>query len=286
VRFAGWVGLVANLGLAAIKLTAGIVGHSQAVVADAVHSLSDTFTDLAVILGVRYWSRPADEEHPHGHRRIETLVAVVIGLFLVTVAAGLAWEAISKAHGAGGVVPTGIALAAALLSIVVKEILYRWTLLVGQRADSLALVANAWHHRSDALSSVPAALAVGIVVVAPQWAFVDRIGAVVVCVFILYAAWRIVSPAVAQLVDTAAPPEERERLEAIARSVDGVRGAHALRTRYVGSSLAVDLHVVVAAELSVEEGHAIGEAVRRALTERGPKVADVLVKVEPDTRSG
>jgi cation diffusion facilitator family transporter len=288
VRNAGWVGLVANLALAAFKLAAGTIGHSHAVVADAVHSLSDVFTDLAVILGVRYWSKPADERHPHGHHRIETLVAIVIGLFLATVALGLAWEAITQRHLRPEGAPTTIALVAALVSILVKELLYRWTLLVGRRVDSLALIANAWHHRSDALSSVPAALAVGVSVVAPQWALVDRIGAVVVCVFILYAGWRIVAPAVAQLLDTAAPPEERERLEAIALSVDGVRGAHALRTRYLGPRLSVDLHVVVAADLSVEQGYAIGEAVRRALLERGERVADVLVKVEPDdgTRSG
>jgi cation diffusion facilitator family transporter len=178
--------------------------------------------------------------------------------------------------------PTGIALGAALLSIVVKEGLYRWTAAEGRRLDSPALVANAWHHRSDALSSIPAAIAVAVAVINPRLAFVDRIGAVAVCVFILYAAFKIITPALAQLVDTAAPADERRRLEEIAVSVDGVRDAHALRTRYVGPKLAVDLHVVVDPELSVEQGHDIAERVRLALIEGGPKVDDVLVKIEPD----
>jgi len=282
VRHVGWVGLIGNLLLAAVKMAAGIVGHSHAVVADAVHSLSDLVTDFAVIAGVHFWTKPADEDHPHGHQRIETLVTVVIGLFLAAVAVGLAWDAVRGSHDQVGLAPTGIALGAALLSIVVKEGLYRWTAAEGRRLDSPALVANAWHHRSDALSSIPAAIAVAVAVINPRLAFVDRIGAVAVCVFIMYAAFKIITPALAQLVDTAAPADERRRLEEIAVSVDGVRDAHALRTRYVGPKLAVDLHVVVDPELSVEQGHDIAERVRLALIEGGPKVDDVLVKIEPD----
>lgn len=282
VRFAGWVGVAGNLALAALKLAAGIVGHSHAVVADAVHSLSDLVTDFAVIAGVHFWSKPADDDHPHGHQRIETLVTVAIGVLLALVAFGIGWDAITAAHGHNEPSPSAIALAAALVSIVSKEFLYRWTAIIGQRARSPALVANAWHHRSDALSSVPAAAAVTVSMIDPRLAFVDRIGAVAVCLFILFAAWRITAPALAQLIDTAAPAEERAKLERLARSVEGVRDAHALRTRYVGSNLAVDLHVVVDPMLSVEEGHAIGEAVKRTLIEHGSSVEDVLVKVEPD----
>jgi cation diffusion facilitator family transporter len=282
VRRAGWVGLVVNLLLAMIKMAAGIVGHSHAVVADAVHSLSDLVTDFALIVGVHFWSKPADEDHPHGHHRIETLVTVVIGLLLGGVAVGLVVDAVTGGHRAGEPTPGGLALAAALLSIAVKEALYRWTAAVGERVRSPALVANAWHHRSDALSSLPAAVAVAVALVNPSLAVVDRIGAVVVCGFILYAAWRIVTPALAQLVDTAAPPDQRRRLEALALSVTGVLDAHALRTRYVGPNLAVDLHVVVAPDLNVEQGHAIGESVRRKLIDEVPEVHDVLVKVEPD----
>jgi cation diffusion facilitator family transporter len=282
VRHAGWVGLIGNLMLAIVKITAGFVGHSHAVVADGVHSLSDLVTDFAVIAGVHFWSKPADKRHPHGHQRIETLVSVVIGVVLAAVALGMAVEALSGGHSRVWPAPTSLAFAAAVLSMFVKEGLYQWTAKVGRRVDSPALVANAWHHRSDALSSVPAAIAVGVALWDPRLGFVDRIGAVVVCLFILVAAFRIIAPALSQLIDTAAPEEDQLRLEELARGVDGVKDAHAIRTRYVGPKLAVDLHVVVDPDLSVEQGHGIAEEVRRTLINKGPKVEDVLVKVEPD----
>jgi cation diffusion facilitator family transporter len=281
IWFVGWVGLFTNLTLAAVKMAAGVLGHSHAVVADAIHSLSDVVTDVALLAGVRFWSKPADERHPHGHQRIETLVTVLIGASLGVVALGLMWDAVVGGHGGRSLTPAPVALAAAVLSIVVKEVLFRWTLAEGRSVDSPALIANAWHHRSDSLSSVPAALAVAVAVVAPEFAFVDRIGALVVCIFILIAAGRILAPALSQLIDTGAPREDRRRIRQLALGVEGVEEAHAIRTRYVGSTLAVDLHVEVNAELSVEEGHAIGEAVRQRLLDQGPKVADVLVHVEP-----
>jgi len=281
IWFVGWVGLFTNLALASIKMAAGVLGHSHAVVADAIHSLSDVATDVALLAGVRFWSKPADERHPHGHQRIETLVTVVIGVSLGAVALGLMWDAIVGDHIRGSLTPTPLALAAALLSIAIKEGLFRWTLAEGRKVDSPALIANAWHHRSDSLSSVPAAVAVAVAVVAPEFAFVDRIGALAVCIFILFAAKRIVTPALSELIDTGAPREDRRRLRQLAFGVEGVLDAEAIRTRYVGPNLVVDLHVEVDAGLSVEEGHAIGEAVGQKLLEHGPKVADVLVHVEP-----
>lgn len=278
---AAWVGLLANLGLSAIKLVAGILGHSGAVVADAVHSISDVVTDLALILGVRYWSAPADDDHPHGHGRIETLVTVGIGLSLTVVGLGLGWNAVRGIGAVGTPAPTTVALLAALLSLVSKEGLFRWTVKVGREVGSSALVANAWHHRSDALSSLPAALAVALAMVDPRWIFIDSIGAIIVCHFILRAAWQILRPAMAQLVDVAASEDDQQRIESLALAVDGVIAAHALRTRYLGSELAVDLHVEVDSELSVGEGYKIARAVRRQLLERGPGVADVLVQIEP-----
>jgi cation diffusion facilitator family transporter len=281
VRRAGWVGLACNLGLAAAKAVAGVLGHSHAVLADAVHSLSDLATDFAIILGVRFWSAPADENHPHGHGRIETLVTVVIGLALAAVAVGMGIRAITGLQRGVETPPTGIALAAAVLSIVVKEALYRWTAGVGRRVRSSATVANAWHHRSDAFSSIPAAAAVGVAMIDPEWAVVDRVGAVVVCLLILQASWRILLPAVEQLIDRGAPAADRRRIEKLALEVDGVESAHAVRTRYVGAELSVDLHVEVDGALSVTEGHAIATAVRRRLVEEGPDVADAVVQIEP-----
>ena len=281
VTHAGWVGLVCNLLLAVFKGAAGIFGHSQAVLADALHSVSDIVTDIAVIFGAHFWSAPADEDHPHGHGRIETLITVVIGIALYSVAVGLGVHAIRGLREAPAIAPSAVALVAALASIVVKEALYRWTAMIGHKANSSALVANAWHHRSDAFSSVPAALAVAATLIDPEWAVVDRVGAVVVCLLILQAAWRILRPAIDQLIDAGAPASDRQRIEKLALQVDGVEAAHAVRTRYVGSDLAVDLHVEVDGGLSVAEGHDIAVAVRRKLLEEGPDVTDALVQIEP-----
>jgi cation diffusion facilitator family transporter len=277
----GWVGLLCNLALAAAKAAAGILGHSQAVLADALHSLTDSVTDIAVILGVRYWTAPADEDHPHGHGRIETLITVVIGLAIGAVAIGMGIQAIRGLRHAPELAPSGIALVVALISIAVKEILYRWTARVGREVRSPALVANAWHHRSDAISSIPAAVAVAVTLIDPEWAVVDRVGAVVVCLLILQASWRILRPALDQLIDAGAPAADRRRIEELALQVDGVEAAHAVRTRFVGADLAVDLHVEVDGGLSVAEGHVIAVAVRRKLLEDGPNVNDAVVQIEP-----
>ena len=277
----GWVGLLCNLVLAAAKAAAGILGHSQALLADALHSLTDSVTDIAVILGVRYWTAPADEDHPHGHGRIETLITVVIGLAIGAVAIGMGAQAIRGLRHGPEIAPTGIAFVVALISIVVKEILYRWTARVGREVRSPALVANAWHHRSDAISSIPAAVAVAVTLIDPEWAVVDRVGAVVVCLLILQASWRILRPSVDQLIDAGAPAADRRRIEELALQVDGVEAAHAVRTRFVGADLAVDLHVEVDGGLSVAEGHVIAVAVRRKLLEEGPNVNDALVQIEP-----
>ena len=277
----GWVGLLCNLLLTAAKAAAGILGHSQAVLADALHSFTDLGTDIAVILGVRYWTAPADEDHPHGHGRIETLVTVVIGLAIGAVAIGIATRAIRGLRHAPETTPSGIALLVALLSIVVKEILYQWSARVGRAVRSPALVANAWHHRSDAISSIPAAVAVAVTLIDPEWAVVDRVGAIVVCLLILQASWHILRPALDQLIDAGAPAADRRLIEELALQIDGVESAHAVRTRYVGADLAVDMHVEVDGGLSVAEGHRIAVAVRRKLLDEGPSVHDALVQIEP-----
>ena len=278
---AGWVGLVCNLILAVLKGAAGIFGHSQAVLADALHSVSDIVTDIAVIFGARFWSAPADEDHPHGHGRIETLITVAIGIALCSVAIGLGVRAIRGLREGPTVAPSAVALVAALVSIVVKEALFRWTAAVGREANSPALAANAWHHRSDAFSSVPAALAVAAALIDPEWAVVDRVGAVVVCLLILQAAWRILRPSIIREDACLSFEIIGRRIEDLALQVNGVEAAHAVRTRYVGSDLAVDLHVEVDGGLSVGEGHAIAVAVRRKLLEDGPGVTDALVQIEP-----
>jgi len=285
IRLAGWVGLIVNLVLAVAKLIAGMVGHSHAVVADSIHSFTDIVTDLALILGVRYWTAPADDDHPHGHRRFETLITVFIGLMVAAAAVTIGVDAIGSL-GAPSAPPSTIALAAALSSIVVKEALYRWTAKAGRTTGSPALMANAWHHRTDGLSSIPVAIAVAVAMIDHRLAVVDRIGAIIVALFILHAAFRIIRPAIDELVDAGAPSAHRAQLERLALDVDGVLAAHALRTRYIGSELAVDLHIEVDPRLSVADGFAIARRVKDSLLRHGPGVADVIVQLEPIQGNG
>lgn len=276
-----WLGLIGNLLLAGFKMAGGLLGGSQAVVADAVHSLSDSSTDVAVLIGVSYWSKPPDRTHPHGHGRIETLVTGGIGLMLAAVAVGLAYNAVVTLQERHASPPGGIALGAAFISIVSKELLYRWTVKVGRRIRSSAVVANAWHHRSDALSSIPVLLAVAGARLHPEWAILDHIGAIVVSVFIFRAAAMIAWPALKELIDTGAPPEVLQRIAGIALGVDGVARVHAIRTRRVGGRFHVDLHILVDGDISVRRGHDIAEEVQRRLIREERDLADVVVHVEP-----
>jgi cation diffusion facilitator family transporter len=177
--------------------------------------------------------------------------------------------------------PRWIAFVPAVISIAVKEALYRWTAGVGRRVRSSAVVANAWHHRSDALSSVPAALAVVAGVIDPSWSFLDEVAAVLVALLILHAAWRIGWPALGQLIDTGVPEEDCRKIRATALAVDAVHDVHALRTRYIGSGIGVDLHVLVDGEMTVAAGHDVAGEVKHRLLADGPEVVDVVVHVEP-----
>ncbi|MBW2673380.1 MAG: cation transporter [Deltaproteobacteria bacterium] len=281
IRKITWIGFSVNITLAALKFIVGFVGASQAVIADAVHSLSDTVTDILVILGVRYWSAPPDEDHPYGHRKIEAIITVSIGASLAIVALGLGYNALSTIRGVHIRQTAWIAIIGPVLSIILKEILYHWTITVGTQVKSTAVVANAWHHRSDALSSVPAVIAVAASAMIPEWAFLDYVGALIIAVFILKVSWDIMSPSLSELSDRGASLKERVQIEKIAMGVDGVRGVHAIRTRRCGG-LYVDLHVVVDPEISVRSGHNISEDVEAALLKSGPRILDVVAHLEPD----
>ncbi|NQT85367.1 cation transporter [bacterium] len=280
------LGLIINLALAGVKLAAGMLGHSRALVADSVHSLSDCATDVMLLVGSRLWARPRDDDHPYGHARIETLITVLVGLLLAGVGIGIGVNAVTNLHEQHSETPGAAALAAALFSIIVKEWLYRHTMRVGRAAHSSAVVANAWHHRSDALSSVPAFLAVGGAMLWPAWSFLDHVGAGLICLLILQAAWRIIGPAVGQLIDTGLPRKDAEDILKAVQGCDGVEDAHDLRTRRLGSGVAVDLHVAVEPTLSVAEGHDIAEAVRHTILDHFPDVIDVVVHIDPAGMQG
>jgi cation diffusion facilitator family transporter len=279
-----WVGLIVNLALAAFKFTAGIIGRSQAVTADAVHSLSDVSTDVAILVGGKYWSRPPDKTHPHGHNRLEILVTTGIGLVLIAVGCGIVWNAIATLSAKHDVSPPGmIAVIAAAVSIITKEILCRWTMGKSRALRSMPLLANAWHQRSDALSSLPALIAVAVARIQPNWAFVDHIGAVVVSLFIFRAAVRILRLELDKLLDGAAPAETVAAIHRIAGAVTGVLHVHGVRTRYVGGShVAVDLHITVDPEMPVSRGHNISEEVKDRLLDGGLDIVDAVVHLEPD----
>ena len=285
LRRVTWVGLFVNLVLSAIKFAAGIFGRSQALVADAIHSLSDLTTDIAVLAGSHYWSRPPDENHPYGHRRLETLVTVFIGVVLIAAGIGIGWKAISTLYQKHIAPPGWIAVLAAFASIACKESLYRWTAITGRRIKSPALAANAWHHRTDALSSLPVLVAVAGARIFPTWSFLDHVGAVVVSIFILHASIKIIWPSLSELIDVGAPIETQRKIRDIALRNKNVLQVHDIRTRFISSSVLVDLHIVVEGSISVREGHNIADDVRDRITQEIPEIIDVIVHVDPPERA-
>ncbi len=285
IRKVTWVGLFVNLGLAGIKFAAGILGRSQALVADAIHSLTDLTTDAAVIAGSHYWDRPPDDDHPYGHKRLETLVTVFIGVMLAVAGIGIGWKAISTLHQKSVIPPGWIALLAVLVSIVCKEVIYRWTARTGNRIKSAALAANAWHHRTDALSSLPVLIAVAGAKIFPTWSFLDRVGAAVVSIFILHAAAKIIWPALAELIDAGAPADTRKKIRQVAHENDNVLQVHNIRTRYISTSIQVDLHIVIEGSLTVRQGHDIADDVRNRIVKGIPDILDVTVHVDPPEKA-
>ena len=281
IRKVTWGGMAVNISLAGIKFLVGFLGASQAVIADAVHSLSDMTTDIAVILGVRFWSAPPDKGHPYGHQRIEALVTMAIGLALASVAVGLGYNSLATIHDDHIQEIGWVAIIGPILSILGKEALYQWTVYVGVQVKSTAVIANAWHHRSDALSSIPALIAVVVAALYPDWGFVDHIGAVIIAVFILKVSWDIIVPALKELSDAGASLKTQQQIGDLTMMVKGVKSVHAIRTRTFGSRLHIDLHILVDPELSVRAGHSISEDVKQHLLQQGPDVLDVVVHLEP-----
>lgn len=281
VRRVTVVGLCVNVALSALKFAAGILAMSQTLVADAFHSLSDSVTDIAVIIGSFYWNRPPDEKHQYGHRRVETLVTMSIGIVLAIAGATVGWRAIATMHERHGESPGVFALVAAGISIVVKEVLYRWTLRAGRQVKSTALIANAWHHRLDALSSIPAIIAVGAAIMFPGWAFLDHVGAVVVSTMILHAAYKIIMPAISEVTEAGASPEVLKQIIEIGEATPEVKEIHKVRTRYLGAGLVVDLHMIVDGTMSVHDGHDVSDQLRDRLHDADLGISQAIVHIEP-----
>jgi cation diffusion facilitator family transporter len=285
VRFVTVVGMILNLILVFAKAAGGWFFFSQALVADAVHSLSDLVTDLAVIFGVKYWSAPPDRQHPYGHGRIETLISAFIGLALAVVGVGLAWDAVGTLRHGSEHGPAGFAFVIAVFSIASKEVLFRWTRAKALAVHSTALEANAWHHRSDALSSIPAAIAIALAYFFPKLHFVDPIGAIIVSFFIFYAAWTIVRPTLQELSEAGVSPEDQAKIYRLAASLPGILGAHALRTRNAAGAIWADIHIIVDPDMTVREGHELSHQVRDLLVNSDLNIVDVVVHLEPPSPS-
>lgn len=281
IRTVTLAGMFINIFLTIVKVVVGYIGNSQSVIADGIHSLSDCSTDIAVLVGLKYWNQPPDECHPYGHRRIETMVAVFIGIILILAGFGLGYQAIEKFRSGTYVVPLQITLLAAIISIIVKEFLYHWTMRVGIRLKSPAMKANAWHHRTDSLSSIGVGIAIGSALYNPALAVLDPLAAFGVGLFIIQAAIGIMKPALKELADEGATQAELKQMEEIVLSVNEVRSVHALRSRFLGPGLQVDLHLQVDGDISVAAGHDIAGHAKRLLLEKGPGVIDVLVHIEP-----
>ncbi|MGB3998415.1 MAG: cation diffusion facilitator family transporter [Desulfomonilia bacterium] len=276
-----WLGVATNILLIVVKFAAGVIGHSQALIADAVHSISDLFTDFVVLLGLRFGRKPPDESHHFGHGRIETVASAVVGLALVAVAIFIGVGAARDIYHHVERQPTWIAIAAAAVSILVKEILYQYTVRVGRRIHSQAVIANAWHHRSDALSSVAVLIGVTGAQLRPGWHILDAYAALLVSFFIVKVGIDVLWGAVQEFADTAPNPEVVENIRACIWGVEGVEGVHDLKVRSTGGIYEVQVHLEVKKTLTIAEGHIIINQARECLRDAVKDVGEITVHLDP-----
>ncbi len=280
------VGSVVNLLLLVFKFVAGILGHSAAMLADAVHSLSDFVTDIIVIVFVRISSKPEDEGHDYGHGKYETLATAIIRLILLFVGFGILWNGATSIWDfwQGGELkePGMLALWAALVSILFKELLYQYTVLKGRRLNSQAVVANAWHHRSDALSSIGTAVGIGgAILLGEQWLILDPLAAVVVSLFIMKVAIQLLVPCVEELLEKSLPAEVEEKIKQEILAFPGVTSPHHLRTRRIGSSYAIEVHIRMDGQITLEEAHHTATAIENRLKSEFGSRTYINIHVEP-----
>lgn len=275
------VGALVNVMLSVVKIGTGVLGQSQALIADGIHSLSDLLSDLLVLLAGKHALQGPDSDHPYGHARYETVATLVLGFLLIAVAIGIAWDASLRLFSPAELLHPGpLALAAAILSILVKEWLYWWTLAKAKRVRSDLLRANAWHHRTDAISSV--IVLVGIAGTMAGLPYLDAIAAILVALMIAQIAWGLGWSAVSELVDAGLDPGRLEAIRETIRSVGGVRDIHMLRTRRHGGDASADVHVLVDPTLSVSEGHMISLLVEQRLKREVDEITDVTVHIDPE----
>ncbi|PWR00113.1 cation diffusion facilitator family transporter [Leucothrix pacifica] len=276
------VGVVVNIVLALAQVIGGFIAQSQALIADGFHTLSDLITDFVVLVAAKMANKAPDEDHPYGHERIETVATIILGLALGGVGIGIALDAVDRLQNPEKLLqPGALAVSLAILAIVCKEGLYRYTYKVGKTVNSSILKANAMHHRSDAVSSVMVAIGVGAsVMFSIPW--LDALAAMAVAVMIFYMGAKLILDSTMELVDTAWETEKVESMLSLIGDIDGVQSAHMLRTRKMSSNVLVDVHIQVSPYISVSEGHHIAEQVMGALKEHYDEVSDIMVHIDPE----
>ena len=280
------VGSAGNMGLFAFKLIAGILGHSSAMVADAVHSLSDFITDVIVLVFVSLSAKPQDESHDYGHGKFETIATFFIGLALVAAATGIILAGILSLvewfQGAQLEAPSMLALWAALLSIVVKEILFHYTAHCGKRLNSQAMIANAWHHRSDALSSIAAAIGIGCaILLGDRWTVMDPVASVIVGFVLINVAIKLLRTSINELTESSLNADVEREIEEIITSFPGICEPHNLRTRHIGNRIAIEAHIRMDGDISLRDAHSRATMVEQKLKERFGSDTHVTIHMEP-----
>lgn len=280
------VGSIVNLLLLAFKFFAGIVGHSAAMVADAVHSLSDFVTDVIVVVFVRISGKPQDDDHDYGHGKYETLATAIVGIILFFVGVGILISGVETivniVNGATIEAPSMLALVAAVLSVIFKEGLYRYTIKEGRRLHSTSVIANAWHHRSDALSSIGTMVGIGgAIYLGEKWRILDPLAAVIVSLFIVKVAVELIKPCIDELVERSLPEETEARIYELILSFQQVSSPHHLRTRRIGSYIAIEVHVRMDGAMPLSEAHGLASRIEKRLKEEFGENTHVGIHMEP-----
>lgn len=281
------VGTIVNAVLIALKFVAGIFGRSSAMVADAVHSLSDFVTDVIVLVFVKIASKPKDESHDYGHGKFETLATMIIGVILIGAGLALLVNGIGlvlrSLHGEELPRPHMIALIVAVASILSKEWLYRYTIAAGKKLNSPALKANAWHHRSDAISSVGTLVGItGAMFLGDNWRILDPLAAIVVSFFIVKSGYDIIAPAAGELLEHSLPKEQEDEIERLVIGVDGIDSVHKLRTRRIGNTIAVEMHALMPGNISLAQAHKRATEAENAIRNRFGKDCFINIHMEPE----
>ncbi len=276
-----YVAAAINIFLTLIKIGVGFLGQSAALIADGIHSLADLLSDLFVIIAIKMGSREADYDHPYGHRRFETIATVLLGMGLIVIAVGIAWDVSERLmHPEKLLILNRDPLGIAMISILANEWLYHYTKRIGKLTRSKLLIANAWHHRSDAISSV--VVLFGIIAVLAGFPFADAVAAVIVALMVAKIGLNLVIESINELVDSSLPEGQVKEIRRVVKTTRGVKEIHLLRTRQMGEDAYVDAHIVVDPRITVSEGHMIGDVVRDRLKSEFDEIVDVLVHVDPE----